>query len=323
MRYIFSLISFLILASSANAKTFEVNTQHSFVNFELDYMKVSTVKGAFEDFRGVFDWDDQKKELKDIEFVIKSESINTRDAKRDNHLRRKDFFHVKKYPHISFKGTKVISKNQTPIKVIGEVTIKGVKKEMAFDIDWKGLHRDPVDKKKRSLFFEVEGSINRQDFDITWNKALDQGGWVVGEKVDFEIVVEANPTDSRAAFSRFYMKKSDVLPGTTDKESVFGSDNLEKKNFKINDIPKTLVSSEAKGPTPEYGKSLKDIFIGFFLFLALCAAGFFLKKKSLSILETKMGEKKAELLSDFILYALLFVVAVVLAPYMGYSKYFS
>lgn len=325
MRF-FTLIFFIFLSLPNMGKTYEVNTQHSFVNFELDYMKVSTVKGAFEEFNGVFDWDEERNILKDVEFAIKANSINTRDSKRDNHLRRKDFFYVEKYPLITFKSTNIISKNNEPIKVKGFVTIKDVKKEMTFEVDWKGLHRDPVDKKKRSLFLEVEGTINRQDFDITWNKELDQGGWVVGDKIDFEIVIEANPTDSRAAFSRFYMKKSDVLPGTTDKEAVFGtqedapSEISEKKSPKIEIDEDSRASENGK---PQVGKSLVDFILGFILFLALCVGGFFLKKKSLSYLEKRLGETKAELVSDFILYALLFVFAILLAPYMGYSKYFN
>lgn len=207
------------------SKTYEVNTQHSFVNFEIDYMKVSTVKGSFDKFEGVFQWDEKTGKLSQVAFKIFAESVNTRDIKRDNHLRRKDFFHVRKFPLITFKGEEVVHKKGVPTLVRGMVTIKDISKKMEFDLNWKGLHRDPVDKKKRSLFLETEGTINRQDFGITWNKAMDSGGWIVGDLIKFDLIIEANPTDARAPFSRFYMKKSEVLPGTTDEEAVFGKKN--------------------------------------------------------------------------------------------------
>lgn len=212
MRVTFVLTIF-ILSSISFAKTYEVNTQHSFVNFELDYMQVSQVKGAFEKFQGTFDWDTNKEKLSDVIFEILVDSINTRDAKRDNHLKRKDFFYVEKFPVISFEGKKVVYENGLPVKVIGELEIRGVKKEHSFSLKWKGEYPDPVDKSKKSLFLAANTSINRKDFNIRWNKALDEGGWVVGDKVDIEVIIEANPTDSRPAFSRFYRKTKKILPG--------------------------------------------------------------------------------------------------------------
>lgn len=212
----FIILFLVILSFQTFAKTYEVNGQHSFVNFELDYMKVSEVKGTFDRFQGAFEWDAVSKELKDVEFQIFVKSINTRDPKRDNHLKRKDFFHVKKFPMMSFVGKKVSYKNGIPVAISGDLTLKDITKPHTFDVSWKGEFQDPVDKKKKSLFLKAKTSINRTDFGITWNRALDQGGWIVGDEVKVEIVIEANPTDARPAFSRFYRKTRKILPGKLD-----------------------------------------------------------------------------------------------------------
>lgn len=206
-------IFLFFLSLNIFSKTYEVNGQHSFVNFELDYMKVSEVKGTFDRFTGAFEWNEEKSKLSNVEFEIFVKSINTRDPKRDNHLKRKDFFDVKKYPYMTFVGKKVAYKNGLPVSIMGELTLKDRTKPHKFEIDWKGEYPDPVDKNKKSLFLKAKTIINRTDFGITWNRALDQGGWIVGEDVEVEIVIEGNPTDARPAFSRFYRKKTKLLPG--------------------------------------------------------------------------------------------------------------
>lgn len=207
------LVFFFLLSGHGLAKIYEVNGQHSFVNFELDYMKVSRVKGAFEKFQGTFNWDKDSQKLENLSFEILVDSINTRDPKRDNHLKRKDFFYVTKFPVISFVGIKVIYKQGLPVKVIGDLSVRDVTRSHEFSIKWKGEFADPVDKKKKSLFLEASTVIDRKDFNIRWNKALDQGGWVVGDIVNVEVIIEANPTDKRPAFSRFYRKTQKILPG--------------------------------------------------------------------------------------------------------------
>lgn len=207
------LLLFLMITFGVQAKTYEVNGQHSFVNFELDYMKVSEVKGTFDRFKGAFEWDDKTSTLNDVEFEIKVKSINTRDPKRDNHLRRKDFFYVEKFPLMRFVGKKVFYKEGKPHKIVGELTLKDQTKTHTFDLEWKGEFSDPVDKSKKSLFLKAKTTLNRMDYGINWNRVLDQGGWIVGNDVEIEVVIEANPTDARPAFSRFYRKTRKILPG--------------------------------------------------------------------------------------------------------------
>ncbi len=235
MRHSFCLVFIFVsvLSASSFSKTYEVNGQHSFVNFELDYMKVSEVKGTFDRFEGAFEWDSQKGKLSDVAFQIDVNSINTRDAKRDAHLRRKDFFFVKEFPAIAFIGKEIQYKEGKPSQVTGELTIKDVTKTHSFELDWKGEFDDPVDKKKSSLFLKAETTIDRTDFGITWNKALDQGGWIVGNEVEVEVVIEANPTDARPAFSRFYRKTRKILPGKLEMPKSDGSQDVTSQKKKV------------------------------------------------------------------------------------------
>lgn len=197
-----SLFFVFFFINSIDAKIYEINDQHSFVNFEVDYMMVSKVKGTFDKFKGTFDFDEDKKMISNIDFIIDASSLNTRDQKRDRHLKQKDFFYISKYPNIIFKAKQFAIDSNTK-KIKGIFTLRGIRKEIEIELSWKGLRTDPIDKKRRSLFFSVSGVLNRKEFGITWNKSLDAGGVMVGENVQYEIIVEANPTDQKAPFSRF------------------------------------------------------------------------------------------------------------------------
>ncbi len=299
------------------AKAYVVNDQHSFVNFELDYMKVSLVKGSFDHFKGAFEWDGQK--LSQVEFEILVNSVNTRDPKRDNHLRRKDFFHISKYPLITFVGKEVIYQDDVPTKIKGTLAVRGIEKPYSFNLDWKGEYQDPVDKKKKSLFLKASTLLYRKDFNMTWNKALDQGGWVVGDKVDIEVIIEANPTDARPAFSRFYTNKRKILPGKLELP-----EKLIEKSFE--DIPSSEVSIKKKindkAAKPGHFGEISKVVIGFLIFCFICVISFFFKKKLLEMLENRVRPLLAEFISDMILYSFLLVVAYYLAPLMGYGKFY-
>jgi polyisoprenoid-binding protein YceI len=298
------------------AKTYVVNDQHSFVNFELDYMKVSLVKGSFDHFNGAFEWDGQN--LSQVEFEILVNSVNTRDPKRDNHLRRKDFFHISKYPLITFVGKEVIYKNDLPTKIKGTLTVRGVEKPYSFNLDWKGEYQDPVDKKKKSLFLKASTLLYRKDFNMTWNKALDQGGWVVGDKVDIEIIIEANPTDARPAFSRFYTNKRKILPGKLELPQNLIEKSSEDKTSSEVFIKKKINDKVSK---PGHVEEIAKVAIGFLLFCFTCVISFFFKKKLLETLENRVRPLLAEFISDMILYSFLLVVAYYLAPLMGYGNF--
>ncbi|MCF8060138.1 MAG: YceI family protein [Bacteriovoracaceae bacterium] len=307
----FLALLFFLLSQGLLCKTYEVNGQHSFVNFDLEYMKISEVKGTFDLFHGAFEWDGEK--LSQVEFVIQVSSINTRDPKRDNHLKRKDFFYVSEYPSITFIGNEVIYKSKVPSRIKGLLTIRGIERPYSFDIDWKGEYSDPVDKKKKSLFLKVKAILDRQDFNIKWNKALDQGGWVVGEKVNIEVIIEANPTDARPAFSRFYTKKRKIIPGKLE----LSKDDDFKQVPLISPIQK---KKRINNPTKvSHAVEISKIILGFVLFCLTCVVSIFFKKRLLEFLEKRMRSLYAEFISDMLLYSFLLVVAYLLAPLMGYG----
>lgn len=314
------LILFLFFTTSIYAKTYKVNTQHSFVNFEVDYMKVSVVKGAFEKFEGFFNWDKDSGKLSDVIFKIKATSINTRDSKRDNHLRRDDFFAVNEHPYLTFTSKNVTYEKGSPVKIKGLMEIRGVEKEVDFDLKWMGEHQDAVDKKKSSLFLKGNTILNRKDFDLNWNKALDQGGWVVGENVRVEIIVEANPTDATPAFSRFFLKKnSKIKKGALDLDKAITPSEEGKKKALNNSSDSKAVSKIPSHRDPNAEITVFDLILGFILFIAMGVIGYFLKKKLQDYFDTKMPELFSELLSDTFLFTFLFVTAWILAPLMGYQ----
>jgi polyisoprenoid-binding protein YceI len=120
--------------------------------------------------------------------VIQVASIDTDDKKRDDHLRGADFFDVEKFPAMTFKSKKVIPGEDGKFQLLGDLTIKGITKEVTFDVEFNGAIKDPWGGTRAG--FSAGTSINRQDFGISWNKALDTGGLMVGNTVNITMEVE-------------------------------------------------------------------------------------------------------------------------------------
>ena len=171
-------------------KKWMIDKNHSTVGFEVKHMMVSKVRGQFDSYSAVIEADD----LTDltsakIAFKFAGESINTRHEERDNHLKSADFFDIKNYPTIDFKSTN-ITENRGAYKVTGDLTIKNVTKSVTFVVTFggKALGPDGVEV----YGFEAETMINRGDFGLTWNAALETGGVLVGEKVKIFVQLELN-----------------------------------------------------------------------------------------------------------------------------------
>lgn len=179
-----SLIS-LFSASAIFAGTYTIDKPHTSVGFKVKHVMVSNTKGNFTDFDGSFEYDEATKTLKSLNGTIKATSINTDNQKRDEHLKSADFFDVAKYPDITFKMAKIENN-----KLYGTLTIKGVSKDVAFDYENGGVGNDPFGNSKAG--FSFEGTINRKDFGLTWNKVLEAGGVAVGDDVKIEIEIEGN-----------------------------------------------------------------------------------------------------------------------------------
>ncbi len=190
MRFLFTVVFALLFTISVEAEKYKIDTGHSSVGFKVKHLVISTVSGRFNTFEGTFDFDEKTGRLKDINVSIDVSSIDTNESKRDEHLRSEDFFNVKKFPKMTFRGKKVIYKDKKPVKVRGELRLHGHKKKVTLDVTYNGTVTDPWGNKK--LGFEAMTEINRKDFGINWSKKLDSGGLVVSEKVKIHIEGEAN-----------------------------------------------------------------------------------------------------------------------------------
>jgi polyisoprenoid-binding protein YceI len=168
--------------SDLTAGTWNVDAAHSEVGFTARHLMVSKVRGQFKDFAAVVTVA-QPFDQSTVEATVQLASIDTNAADRDTHLKSADFFDIENHPAMTFKSTKV-----TDSSLEGDLTIKGVTKPVSFDLDFGGISADPWGGTRAG--FEATTEINRKDFDLTWNVAIEGGGVLVGEKVKISLDVE-------------------------------------------------------------------------------------------------------------------------------------
>lgn len=176
-------------AVTMGAMEYAIDPSHSEVGFGVKHMMISTVKGRFNKFEGKFNFDEATGKLSDIDVKIDANSIDTNDAKRDEHLKNEDFFDTKNFPTLVFKSEKIEMSGKKPKKAIGTLTIRGKSQKVTLNLDYKGAVTDPMGNQK--IGFAATTEINRKDFGVSWNKTLDKGGLAVGEKVTIHIEGEA------------------------------------------------------------------------------------------------------------------------------------
>ncbi|WP_294922401.1 YceI family protein [Sulfuricurvum sp.] len=182
MNFITTVLTGLLIGSAvASAAMYKVDVSHSTVGFKVKHMMISTVTGKFGNFSGSYELD--KGVFKSLKGEIKATSIDTGIAKRDDHLRAPDFFDVAKYSDITFVMTSA-SKD----KMTGNLTIRGITKKVTLDIDMGGTVEDPWGNQRSG--FVLTGQINRKDFGLNWNKAIEAGGVVVGDEVKLIVEIE-------------------------------------------------------------------------------------------------------------------------------------
>ncbi len=180
----------LLSSSLVLAASYKIDASHSEVGFSVKHLMLSNVKGRFSRFDGGFDYDASSKILSKVNVKIEIASVDTNDKKRDEHLVSPDFFDAKKFATIEFKSDKVTGvESGKTIKVPGTLTLHGVSKPVTLDVDFRGSTMDPWGKER--LVFGATAKINRNDFDIKWNKSMDKGGVVVGEEVVIAIESES------------------------------------------------------------------------------------------------------------------------------------
>lgn len=156
---------------------------HSEIEFKVKHMMITNVKGQFQDFDVTIDSDSNHLENAKIELTIQTASINTKNEQRDQHLKSADFFDVEANPTITFHATSS-KKDGDDIKLTGDLTIKGITKSVTFDVEFGGVAKDPWGNEK--IGYTATGKINRQDFGLTWNAALETGGLMVSDEVKFQ-----------------------------------------------------------------------------------------------------------------------------------------
>ena len=166
-----------------------IDAVHSQATFSVKHMMISTVRGQFNVLSGKLEIDEAHPENSWVEAEVDVASINTRDPKRDGHLVSADFFDAAQYPKITFKSTKVEPTGKDEYRVTGDLTIHGVTKQETFHAEYSGQLKDLYGMQRSG--FSVKGSINRKDFGLNWNVALESGGVLVGDKVNIEIDLAA------------------------------------------------------------------------------------------------------------------------------------
>lgn len=190
-RYITLMIGLFVLTVPVltDAATWEMDPAHSSFQFKVRHLTVSNVSGDFSKSRGVVMIDDNDITRLKVEVTIDAASVNTGHAQRDEHLRGPDFFDVAKHPTITFVSRKVIKADRDRLKVMGDLTIHGVTREITVDVEGPtAAVKDPWGNFRRGATATTK--INRKDFGLTWNKVLDSGGLVVGDEVNIHVEVE-------------------------------------------------------------------------------------------------------------------------------------
>ena len=181
--------SVLLNAAFTYAETarYDVDPDHSIVEFKVAHMVISKTTGHFKDYTGFIEMDPDAGTVKAIEATIKTASVTTNQEKRYTHLRNPDFFDVEKYPTMSYK-MKTYKKSSDGYTAIGDLTLHGVTKEITLTGNLNGVAKDPWGNTRAG--FTAEGKVNRKDFGMVWNKALDSGGLVVGDEVLIKLDIE-------------------------------------------------------------------------------------------------------------------------------------
>lgn len=167
----------------------KVDPAHSSIDFSVKHMMVSRTKGTFHDFDAIIEADPSDLTTANIEFNVDLASVDTRNEDRDNHLRSADFFDVENHPKMTFRATEIVMKDDGEYDVTGDLTMRGTTNSETFSVTFEGQGTDPWGNEVAG--FSAEGKINRTDYGLTYNAALETGGVLVGEDVKISIQIEA------------------------------------------------------------------------------------------------------------------------------------
>jgi polyisoprenoid-binding protein YceI len=186
---IFAAALMFAIPATGFASTWTIDADHSNIGFKVRHLMVSNVKGSFGKVQGVVVVDDKDITKSKVSATIDTTSIDTGVAKRDAHLRSADFLEVEKFPTMTFVSTKVARDGADKLKVTGDLTLHGVTRSVVLDVEGPSAEiKDPMGNIRRGA--SASTKINRKDFGLTWNKAIEAGGVAVGDEVAISIEVE-------------------------------------------------------------------------------------------------------------------------------------
>jgi polyisoprenoid-binding protein YceI len=172
-----------------STERWQIDSSHSGIHFTVRHLVIAKVRGQFSRWTGALEAPGRDFARGSLDVVIDASSIDTGVADRDAHLRSADFFDVERYPEITFKSTGVTQTGADRLRVDGALTIKGITREVALDVEVLGQAKDPWGNERAA--FSATTSINRQEFGLTWNQVLETGGVMVGDRIDIAIDIEA------------------------------------------------------------------------------------------------------------------------------------
>ena len=167
---------------------YQIDASHSEIQFSARHMMVSKVRGIFEKWSGTIALNPEHPEQTVVDVTIDAASINTRDAQRDGHLKSPDFLNAEAYPTLHFKSTRVEVTGRDSAKLYGDLTVRDVTKPVVVDVEYQGSAKSPWGT--TSYGFSGSTKINREDWGLNWNAALETGGWLVGKDISIEIELE-------------------------------------------------------------------------------------------------------------------------------------
>lgn len=167
-----------------------VDASHSSIDFSIRHMMIAKVKGTFQNFEALIEANPEDLTTAKINFSVDLASVDTRNTDRDNHLRSADFFDVENMPKMTFEAKQITSTDSTEYDVIGDLTLHGVTRMEKFAVTFEGAGKDPWGNEK--VGFSANGAINRSDYGLTYNAALETGGILIGDEVKITIEIEAS-----------------------------------------------------------------------------------------------------------------------------------
>ncbi|MDE3078015.1 MAG: YceI family protein [Chloroflexota bacterium] len=169
--------------------SWKVDPAHTQVEFSARHMGIMTVKGRFQKFDATIDFDESDFTKSSVVATVEAASVSTADERRDGHLKSADFFEAEKHANITFKSTSIHKGEHERYRMTGDLTIRGVTKPVTLDVVYSGQGKDPWGNMHAG--FSAEGTINRKDWGLEWNRPLETGGFLVGDEIKVMLEVEA------------------------------------------------------------------------------------------------------------------------------------